>query len=201
MTDIPSTVAEQTALAWAEEPDCNVLWVTTDDTTWIAARDGRARSFTGHRADEEADALARQWARELGGSWKYAVELDLLRKWREAGSRPEDKPQRWTIGFSQPRRAPTPPPMPMPWQRPRQCEASLSADSYRRHTSTAEYDHEKWLWMDGNHERCPNPVRMLMPTRARWVGLCSRHDSGPGGQYFPYITPGEGCSQPCCRRS
>ena len=201
MTRIPSSVAAQADQAWADEPDCTVLWVNAASSIWIVARDGRAESFTGRHADDEADALARRWREELGGTWKYAAELEALRRWREAGSKPQDKPQRWTIGSMEPRREPVAPPMPMPWEWPHRCEASLSADSYKRHTPKAEYDHDKWLWLDGGHERCPHRVSKLMPTRERWVGFCKRHDPGPSGQFFPYIPPGESCRQPCCRGS
>ena len=85
MTGVPSSVAAQAERAWADEPDCTVLWVNAAGSIWIVARDGRAESFTGRQADDEADALARRWRQELGGTWRYAAELEALRQWREAG--------------------------------------------------------------------------------------------------------------------
>ena len=201
MTAIPTPVAEQAELAWAEEPDCSVLWVNVAGGVWIVARDGRSASFAGPRADDEADVLARRWAKELGGSWKYAAELEALRRWREGGARPEDKPERWTVGIWRPSRR-----LLRPQQSPnlpdtRRCEASLSAESYKRHTPKAEFSQEKWQWLDAGHERCPNPTRKLRRTAERWVGLCGRHDPGDGGtlEFYPYLAPGPTCPQPCCR--
>lgn len=202
LTDIetlPPAVAAEASSMLEDHPESKVARVPDGDDVWIVARDGRTRRFTGTFAFDHADDQARRWARELGGSGKREDELEQERV--QAGAVPEDEPQRWSTGFMRPRAMPVPPPMPLPWDRPRRCEASLSAESYRRHTPKAEYDQERWQWLDGGHERCPHPVRRLAPTPDRWYGFCGRHDPGPGGQFFPYIEPGPGCAEPCCRRS
>ena len=200
MTAIPAAVAAQAERAWTDEPDCSVLWVNTADSVWIVARDGRAESFTGRRADDEADAQARRWVKELGGSWRYAAELEALRRWREDGARPEDEPERWTVSIWQPSRRLLRPQQ--PWNLPdtRRCEASLSAESYKRHTPKAEFSQAQWQWIDAGHERCPNPTRKLRRTAERWVGLCGRHDPGDKGKlvFYPYLLPGPTCPHPCC---
>jgi hypothetical protein len=112
-----------------------------------------------------------------------------------------DDSSTWSLGTMHRRREPQAPPMPMPWEWPSQCEASLSAESYKRHTPKADYDHDRWLWLDGGHERCTHSVAKLMPTLERWYGFCKRHDSGPGGQFFPYLEPGAGCDEPCCNEA
>ena len=72
MTGVPSSVAaqaaqaaqaEQAEQAWADEPDRTVLWLNVAGSSRIVARDGRAESFTGRQADDEADAFARRWKR------------------------------------------------------------------------------------------------------------------------------------------
>jgi hypothetical protein len=82
------------------------------------------------------------------------------------------------------------------------CQASLSAEVYRRKSKAAgTYDHSLWLRYDGNHVRCENPSRMMRRDSTGWVGLCRLHDAAAKkrGQYFPYIPPGRGCQEPCCR--
>ena len=84
------------------------------------------------------------------------------------------------------------------------CEASLSAETYRKRSKAdGTYDHDRWLQYDGNHVRCKNPTRMMHRAPGGLVGVCLVHSRviKRTGAYFPYLEPGVGCHQPCCRAS
>lgn len=82
----------------------------------------------------------------------------------------------------------------------RDCDASLSAEDYRRTTSKDRFDPERWQWLDAGHERCPEPA--VVTRRSLDVGdgdvhLCLTH--GRGTTRYPiYLTPGPRCWMTCC---
>lgn len=84
----------------------------------------------------------------------------------------------------------------------RRCEASLSAAYYaRKSKARGAYDHDRWLWLDGGHERCRNKVKTLRRGADGWYGVCGLHDlmaRRHDGLFYPYMPPGRGCRQPCC---
>ena len=114
---------------------------------------------------------------------------------------------RWQVGIFTPS-VPRPRP-PISWRKSvglheKQCEASLSAEIYRKKAmADGTYVRATWEWYDGNHMRCSHPTTTMHFDRGhgRLVGVCGVHSGviKRTGAFFPYIPPGPHCAQPCCR--
>ena len=79
----------------------------------------------------------------------------------------------------------------------RRCEASKSADYYKRRAKAAgTYEHDVWLWYDCGHERCPRQAVMYRRGGRGLYQLCRVHAARP--QVYPYLPPGPSCHEPCC---
>jgi len=82
-------------------------------------------------------------------------------------------------------------------ERPGGCMASLSADYYKRKSrADGTYDHARWLWLDGGHERCPRQGVVWKGSEGGVYLLCRVHAART--QVYPYLQPGPSCRQPCC---
>jgi hypothetical protein len=80
---------------------------------------------------------------------------------------------------------------------PGSCMASLSADYYRRKSKPdGTYDHARWLWLDGGHDRCRRKGVVWKSGDGGVYLLCRVHAARP--RMFPYLKPGPTCRQPCC---